>query len=51
MKITDKKKPIPTIPEGVWESPRTDRKSAEKKRNCSTDMQGNGYPGAKKTQR
>lgn len=45
MKITDKKKPVHTIPNGVWESSRP----AQKKENKSsasetTDLQGNGYP-------
>lgn len=43
MKITDKKKPINTIPKGVWESSRP----AQEKRTKSTpttDLQGNGYP-------
>lgn len=45
MKITDKKKPIDTIPKGVWESSRPVR---DKKKNntatASADQQGNGYP-------
>ncbi len=45
MKITDKKKPINTIPKGVWESskPAPDNKS-EKAATPATDLQGNGYP-------
>ncbi|MBD5465078.1 MAG: hypothetical protein HDR22_04570 [Lachnospiraceae bacterium] len=45
MKITDKKKPIDTIPKGVWESSRPVRD--KKKNNTATpsaDQQGNGYP-------
>ena len=44
MKITDKKKPIKTVPKGVWESTRPD--SAKDKSDSfteSTDLQGNGY--------
>ena len=45
MKITDKKKPVDTIPKGVWES---SRPVPDKKKSSSatetTDLQGNGYP-------
>lgn len=45
MKITDKKKPINTIPKGVWESSRPDSdKKSERQAAPSTDLQGNGYP-------
>ncbi len=45
MKITDKKKPISTIPKGVWESSRPGQdKSNNKPATLSTDLQGNGYP-------
>lgn len=42
MKITDKKKPINTIPSGVWEGskPVNDKDNT----NNTTDLQGNGYP-------
>ncbi|MCH5271546.1 MAG: hypothetical protein J1E83_12490 [Lachnospiraceae bacterium] len=44
-KITDKKKPVNTIPKGVWES---SRPVANKDKSDSametTDLQGNGYP-------
>lgn len=45
MKITDKKKPVRTIPSGVWESSRP-AQSKEKHSPASetTDLQGNGYP-------
>lgn len=43
MKLTDKKKPINTVPKGVWESsrPTQDKKG---KSTPTTDLQGNGYP-------
>ncbi len=44
MKTTDKKKPINTIPEGVWESSRPTPKNKKKTTTPSTDLQGNGYP-------
>lgn len=48
MKITDKNKPIKTIPKGVWEAehPINDKNKTEynSKLNPSTDLQGNGYP-------
>lgn len=45
MKITDKKKPIDTLPKGIWESsnPAQD-KSNQNATTASTDLQGNGYP-------
>ena len=45
MKITDKKKPINTIPKGVWESsnPITNKRNKNPS-TPSTDLQGNGYP-------
>ena len=45
MKITKKKKPIKTIPDGVWESSRpvSDKGKTNTATN-STDIQGNGYP-------
>lgn len=48
MKITDKKKPINTIPKSVWESsnPITDKKN-KNSTTPSTDQQGNGYPDKK----
>lgn len=42
MKITDKKKPVPTIPSGVWES--SNPVNDKDKINNATDLQGNGYP-------
>lgn len=44
MKLTDKKKPIKTIPKGVWESSRPDKDKKENVSTPSTDQQGNGYP-------
>ncbi|MCM1495995.1 MAG: hypothetical protein NC089_09395 [Bacteroides sp.] len=46
MKITDKKKPIPTMPKGLWESsvPRKNKETAEEPFTNTTDLQGNGYP-------
>lgn len=42
MKISDKNKPVDTIPNGVWESskPKTDKD----KKSITTDLQENGYP-------
>lgn len=50
MKITDKKKPVQTIPKGVWESsrPRPYKDNDGRQENVlskTTDLQGNGYPG------
>lgn len=42
MKSSDKKKPVKTIPKGVWESQRP--QNPEDKFNKTTDLQGNGYP-------
>ena len=50
MKITEKKKPIDTVPKGVWESSRPVRD--KEKNNASTvsvDQQENGYPMAKRS--
>ena len=46
MKKTDKKTPVPTIPQGVWESSHTDQSDGKAKTPVSpvTDLQGNGYP-------
>ncbi len=44
MKKTDKKKPIATIPSGVWESSRPKNKADADKSTRSTDAQWNGYP-------
>ncbi|MDO5155607.1 MAG: hypothetical protein Q4D51_06545 [Eubacteriales bacterium] len=46
MKITDKKKPVSTIPDGVWESsrPNEDEHQERMQMKASTDLQGNGYP-------
>ena len=45
MKITEKKKPIKTIPDGVWESSRpVSSKNKSDSSTNSTDIQGNGYP-------
>lgn len=49
MKITEKKKPVKTIPDGVWESSRPGMYNGKKdnKKNIlskTTDLQGNGYP-------
>ncbi len=55
MKMTEKDKPVHTIPDGVWESPRTDRrgqkKPAEHQNELTTDEQGNGYPTAASDQK
>lgn len=47
MKITEKKKPVQTIPKGVWESSRPGRNTEKGQvhvSNKTTDLQGNGYP-------
>lgn len=45
MKNTDKNKPIPTIPDGVWESRHpVSHKDKPDRTTPSTDLQGNGYP-------
>lgn len=44
MKITDKKKPLNTVPKGVWESSRPVQDKNNKSITPSTDLQGNGYP-------
>lgn len=44
MKITDKKKPIPTIPHGVWESSNPAEDKPKSTSTTTTDLQGNGYP-------
>ncbi len=49
MKITDKKKPVNTIPEGVWESGRDKQPKKKNASNPATDLQGNGYPSDKKS--
>ncbi len=44
MKETEKKKPIRTIPSGVWESSRPKNNTENDKNNNTTDLQQNGYP-------
>lgn len=44
MKETDKKKPVETIPKGVWESSRLKKSTDKDKLTLTTDLQGNGYP-------
>lgn len=45
MKITDKKKPVNTIPKGVWEASKPiPHDSSKKTATPSADLQGNGYP-------
>lgn len=47
MKITDKDKPVHTVPKGVWESNHPISEKKDKTNNVfttSTDLQGNGYP-------
>lgn len=45
MKAVEYKKPVNTIPEGVWESSRPKEKTNQDQQ-CTqtTDLQGNGYP-------
>lgn len=47
MKSSDKKKPVKTIHEGVWEASRPQKKKT--KTSPTTDLQGNGYPTNKTT--
>lgn len=45
MKISDKNKPVKTIPKGVWESTRpVNDKENPGQTTETTDLQGNGYP-------
>lgn len=46
MKITDKKKPVNTIPQGVWEgsNPVEQKNKKQPASTPSTDLHGNGYP-------
>jgi len=44
MKETDKKKPIKTIPKGVWESSRPKKDTDKNEVTLTTDLQENGYP-------
>lgn len=44
MKITDKKRPVKTIPKGVWESSKPTGSKEQNKTSTTTDLQGNGYP-------
>lgn len=50
MKEAEYKKPVSTIPQGVWESSRPEGKT-DKDQKCTqtTDLQGNGYPVAGQT--
>lgn len=43
-KPVDKKKPIHTIPDGVWESSPAEQNKKKDKNDLTTDLQGNGYP-------
>lgn len=45
MKSTEKKKPVHTIPKGVWESTRpVSGENQTTPASQTTDLQGNGYP-------
>lgn len=47
MKFTEKKKPVKTIPDGVWESSRPNgckKQRQQSPASATTDLQGNGYP-------
>lgn len=51
MKITEKKKPVQTIPKGVWESSNPIKeKEKENTSSKTTDLQGNGYPSNKRVE-
>lgn len=47
MKAVEYKKPVNTIPDGVWESSRPEG-NPDQNQQCTTttDLQGNGYPAA-----
>lgn len=51
MKKTEKKKPVDTIPKGVWESSRPEKSNHDTKTTPSTDLQGNGYPTSKQDEK
>ncbi len=45
MKPVDYKKPVNTIPDGVWESSRPENGHGKNQQSTTTtDLQGNGYP-------
>ena len=44
MKLTEKKKPVSTVPKGVWESSRPLHEENREERSPSVDMQKKGYP-------
>lgn len=48
MKVTEKNKPIHTIPDGAWEagliSKQEDSLKQKRQNEITTDSQGNGYP-------
>lgn len=46
MKMTEKDKPVQTIPKGVWESSHPDREKNQHSQ-ADADAQGNGYPAQK----
>lgn len=47
MKSVEYKKPVNTIPDGVWESSRPNKRNGQSQQfTASTDLQGNGYPAA-----
>ena len=50
MKATEKKKQVPTMPQGVWESSHTDRAQVEENLGSAMtkDFQGNGYENPEK---
>lgn len=49
MKETDKKKPVPAIPQGVWEASPPDGGSKEEGSfQNAADLQGNGYVSQRK---
>lgn len=47
MKPVESKKPVPTIPDGVWEGSHPDEMTEAKRRehdkNITVDLMGNGY--------
>ena len=49
MKMSDTKKPVKTIPNGVWESEKPHKSDTKSHGNNVTDLQGNGYPNAVST--
>lgn len=44
MKITEKKQPVNTLPDGIWEGSDPVKNQKEDALSITADLQGNGYP-------